>query len=190
MKVGAINSRESLLAQPRLSAGSAVPTGRLVTFEASAVAWTPELSRLAFLLTGDQEEAEDLVADALFAAWQKWPKVAEATNPRAYVRRIVTNMAATRVRTKIRDRARQALLAPLTADTAPDSDVSADLDLQRALRGLPRRQRECVILRYGMDLSVHEVAEVLKISVGTVKSNASKGSQRLRSLLDEGVVQT
>lgn len=63
------------------------------------------------------------------------------------------------------------------------ADISAGLDLQEALKELPRRQRECVVLRYGLELSEKEVAEALLISVGAVKSNTHKGARLLRSLL-------
>jgi RNA polymerase sigma-70 factor (sigma-E family) len=153
------------------------------SFEASATRWTPELAKLAFLLTGEKEAAEDLVADALFAAWTQWPSIVEKQSPKAYVRRILINKAASRVRGLVRDRARVRLVGAAMSEMAPNVDIPAGIDLRHALERLPRRQRECVVLRYGLDLSEAEVAEVLGISKGTVKSQTSKGSNRLRDLL-------
>lgn len=153
-------------------------------FEACAVAWAPELARLAFLLTNDHDAADDVVADALCAAWQQWPSVAAAANPRAYVRRIVVNLAASRVRTAVRSRRRLRQLAGLTREVAASPDVPAALDLHRVLEQLPPGQRQCVVLRYGLDLSEAEVADLLQISPGTVKSQTSKGARRLRRLIE------
>ena len=59
------------------------------------------------------------------------------------------------------------------------------IELRHALNSLPSGQRECVILRYGMDLPEAEVAEILSVSVGTVKSQTSKGAAKLRALLGQ-----
>lgn len=155
-------------------------------FEACAAAWAPELSRLAFLLTSDHDAADDVVADALCAAWQQWPAVSAAANPKAYVRRIVVNLAANRVRQAVRGRRSLWLLAGLTRDTAPAPDLPASLDVREALEQLPAGQRQCVVLRYGLDLSEAEVADLLGISQGTVKSQTSKAARRLRHILGGG----
>ena len=77
------------------------------------------------------------------------------------------------------------LLSGLTRETAPAPDVSERLDMRRALECLPRGQRLCLVLRHGMDLSESEVADVLQISIGTVKSQTFKGIRRLRQLLEQ-----
>ncbi len=154
-------------------------------FERCVEQWTAELARLAYLLTGDHDAADDLVADALLSAWRQWPVVTAAANPKAYVRRIVVNQAASRVRTAQRGRKGLRLLSGLTRETAPAPDVSERLDMRRALECLPRGQRLCLVLRHGMDLSESEVADVLQISIGTVKSQTFKGIRRLRQLLEQ-----
>ncbi|MGH1491921.1 MAG: SigE family RNA polymerase sigma factor [Acidimicrobiales bacterium] len=185
--VEAIDPSNGLVGSSRPSVSQDVTAVHLKNFESNAAAWTTELAGLAYLLTGDTDEAEDLVADALLATWKHWPRVAATQNPRAYVRRTVMNLAASRVRTKVRDRTRLHLLRPLVSEAAPNPDLSGSMDLHHALRLLPRRQRECVTLRYGMDLPVAEVAEVLSISIGSVKSNTAKGANRLRVILESGV---
>ncbi len=161
--------------------GAVGPTeGGALSFEACAAAWTPELARLAYLLTGDHDAADEIVADTLFAAWRQWSTVTAADSPRAYVRRIVVNLSASRVRSLVRGRAGLRLLGPLHRSTAPAPEVSAGLDVRRALASLPDGQRLCVVLRYGLDLSEADVAAVLGISPGTVKSQTSKAARKLR----------
>ncbi len=186
----AVRPASGLQSAPGHSVGfpsESIDGGLAGSFEVNAVAWAPDLAHLAYLLTGEPEAAEDLVADALFAAWKQWPTVIAAANPKAYVRRIVTNMAASRVRKLVRDRARLRLMGSTATEATRDADVSVGVDLRNALADLPRRQRECVVLRYGLDLSETDVADVLGISLGTVKSHTSKGAKRLRELLGPGV---
>ena len=142
-----------------------------------------ELSRLAYLLTGDADAADDLAADAFVAAWHRWGRVRKADQPLAYVRRIVVNLAASRVRTLVRERARTGLLGAMFRDRSDDPDVPAVLDVRAALRRLPMRKRACVVLRYAFDLSEQETARVLGVSVGTVKSQTSRGVAELEKAL-------
>jgi len=160
-------------------------TDAAADFEHCVEQWMAELARLAYLLTGDHDAADDLVADALLSAWRQWSSVTAAANPKAYVRRIVVNQAASRIRSAQRGRRGLRLLSGLTRESAPAPDVSERLDMRRALECLPQGQRLCLVLRHGMDLSESEVAEVLQISVGTVKSQTFKGIRRLRQLLEQ-----
>ena len=146
-----------------------------------------ELSRLAYLLSGDRDAADDLAADALLAAWQRWDVVQAADHRIAYVRGIVVKLASSRVRRLVRERARLVLLradAQQASSTGPDT--AAVVDVRAALRALPRGQRTCVVLRHGIGLSEAETAAVMGVSVGTVKSQTSKGAARLRRRLEEG----
>ncbi|GAA2570221.1 SigE family RNA polymerase sigma factor [Winogradskya consettensis] len=136
-------------------------------------------SRLAYLLTGDVSVADDLAADALTEVWRHWDRVVAAEHPAAYGRGIVTNLARQWVRRQQRERLR--LLEPFRR--APESDIPAVLDVRSALRRLPHRRRACVVLRYAFDLSEREVAGILGISVGAVKSSTSRGAKQLTGLL-------
>ncbi len=160
-----------------------------LSFDDCVVEWMDDLGRMAFLLTGEAEAADDLVADALLAAWERWSAVQSADNPRAYVRRIVVNLAAGRVRRLVRHRSKVRLLSPTVDHTAHLPDIGARVDVLEALGSLPNRQRECIVLRYGMDMSEADVAEVLGVGVGTVKSQTSKGAAQLRGLLGRAVLQ-
>lgn len=96
-----------------------------------------ELARLAHLLTGEADAADDLAADALLALWHRWDRVRDADHPVAYARGVVANMARTRIRTAVRERRRIALFwAPRGGgDAVDDPDVSAVVDVQGPCAG-------------------------------------------------------
>jgi RNA polymerase sigma-70 factor (sigma-E family) len=135
------------------------------------------LCRLAFLLTGDWAQAEDLVQDALVRCERRWRSIA-ADDPDAYVRRAVVNAAA-----NWRRRRRTEL--PLTEEALPARDDSAATDarlmLIAALRRLPIDQRQVLVLRFFEQLSEAETALALGIAPGTVKSRTSRGLDALRT---------
>jgi len=137
------------------------------------------LVRTAYLLTGSAHEAEDLVQASLLKAMRQWHRI---DDPLPYVRRIMANLHVSRWR---RHRGRE-----LVSSIVPDrrehdaTDAVADREsLLAALRRLPPRMRAVIVLRYWVDLSEVDTAEVLGCSVGTVKSTASRGLTRLREAL-------
>jgi RNA polymerase sigma-70 factor (sigma-E family) len=139
------------------------------------------LSRLAYLMTGEADVADDLAADALTEVWRHWDRVQAAADPAAYGHGIVLNLA----RQWIRRRSRERLLSFESLRRHRESDVPAVLDVRGALRRLPERRRACVVLRYAFDLPEREVATILGISVGAVKSSTSRGARQLAELLGE-----
>ncbi len=147
-----------------------------------------ELSRLARLLLGGAEGADgadDLAADALVAIWHRWDRVRAADHPLAYARGVVANLARSRIRSRVRERRRIALFWSGGTKPADGPDVPAVLDVRAALGRLPYRKRACVVLRHAFDLSEQETARALGISVGTVKSQTSRGMAELERLLVE-----
>ncbi|WP_084598653.1 SigE family RNA polymerase sigma factor [Actinoplanes subtropicus] len=148
-----------------------------------------DLSRLAFLLTGESGAADDLAADAFVEVWRHWPRVQAADSPVAYARGIVANLARQWIKKQARDRAGVLGLGLLRRDTT-EPDTLAVLDVRAALRRLPQRRRECVVLRYGFDVPEREVAEILGISVGAVKSMTSRGAAQLSTYLEDLTVAT
>ncbi|BAL91878.1 putative RNA polymerase ECF-subfamily sigma factor [Actinoplanes missouriensis 431] len=142
------------------------------------------LSRLAFLMTGESDVADDLAADALTECWRHWDRVTAADDPAAYGHGILMNLA----RNWVRRRGRERLLSFESLRRTRESDVSAVLDVRGALRRLPHRRRACVVLRYAFDLPEREVATILGISVGAVKSATSRGAKQLADLLGDGGV--
>ncbi|MFI9583254.1 SigE family RNA polymerase sigma factor [Streptomyces sp. NPDC052236] len=142
-----------------------------------------ELARLAYLLTGDTDGADDLAADALVAVWHHWDRVRAADHPAAYVRGVVANMARSRIRSAVRERRRIALFWSQSSERTDGPDIPVVIDVREALRRLPFRKRACVVLRHAFDLSERDTALALGISVGTVKSQTSKATAELQRLL-------
>ncbi|MYW66565.1 SigE family RNA polymerase sigma factor [Streptomyces sp. SID8379] len=149
-----------------------------------------ELARLAHLLTGEPDAADDLAADALLALWHRWDRVRAAEHPVAYARGVVANLARTRIRSAVRERRRVALFWSGRQERTEGPDVPAVVDVQGALRELPFRKRACVVLRHAFDLSEKDTALALGISVGTVKSQTSKGMAELERRLGQDALNT
>ena len=145
----------------------------------AAQAW-PALYRRAFLLAGQHADAEDLAQQTLIRARRHWAKVARAASPDAYVTRILTNVfLSSRQRARV---TREVLSAvPDSSAEPPPSPIHGEL--WPYLLGLPPRQRTVVVLRFYEDLAEREVAEMLGISVGTVKSTTHKALAHLRAAL-------
>jgi RNA polymerase sigma-70 factor (sigma-E family) len=147
---------------------------------------SPRLFRTALLLTGqDRGAAEDLLQLALERAYRNWSRICSTDEPERYVRRILANASNDRWR-RLRRRPEQLFdLAAGGPATADQSSVVAERDfLMRALATLPPRQRAVLVLRYFNDLPEAEIAAVLGCSVGTVKSQASRGLARLRQITE------
>lgn len=163
--------------------GAVVDDTASVEFHAFFERHYAELSRLAHLLTGEADSADDLAADALLALWHRWDRVRAADHPVAYARGVVANLARTRIRSAVRERRRVALFWSPREERTENPDVPGVVDVQGALRRLPFRKRACVVLRHAFDLSEKDTALALGISVGTVKSQTSKGMTELQRLL-------
>ncbi|MFF5157224.1 SigE family RNA polymerase sigma factor [Streptomyces sp. NPDC000348] len=163
--------------------GTVVDDAAAVEFHAFFERHYAELSRLAHLLTGEADTADDLAADALLALWHRWDRVRAADHPAAYARGVVANLARTRIRSAVRERRRIALFWSPREERIENPDVPGVVDVQEALRRLPFRKRACVVLRHAFDLSEKDTALALGVSVGTVKSQTSKGMAELQRLL-------
>ncbi|WP_030742958.1 SigE family RNA polymerase sigma factor [Streptomyces sp. NRRL F-5135] len=148
-----------------------------------------ELSTLAYLLTGEADTADDLASDALLAMWRHWDRVRAADHPVAYARGVVANLVRSRIRSAVRERRRISLFWSQRPEGFDGPDVPVVLDVRAALGRLPFRRRACVVLRYAMDLSERDTALALGISVGTVKSQSSRGMAELQRLLGTGAAE-
>ena len=141
------------------------------------------LLRTAFLLTGDRGHAEDLVQSALIRAYRHWGKVRRSGVPEAYVRRILVNERNNRWR-RDRYRSREVVGEVPERPGRDEAQALADRDeMWRGLQAMPPRTRAVLVLRYWEDLSEAETADLLGCSVGTVKSQASRGLRRLAEVL-------
>jgi RNA polymerase sigma-70 factor (sigma-E family) len=140
------------------------------------------LVQLSYVLCGDRGRAEDAAQEALTRVYLRWKNIED---PLPYARQCVVNATNDEWRRFGRDRRREDRAAAEPAESLAEFDgLLADRDrLVQALRSLPYGQRAIVVLRYWHQLSEPETAQVLGISVGTVKSQTSRALHRLRQLL-------
>jgi RNA polymerase sigma-70 factor (sigma-E family) len=146
-----------------------------------------ELMRLARLLVDDRETAEDVAQDAFAGLYQRYDLLAEPAGALAYLRRSVVNgsRSVLRRRRTVRLHGRRPDDA-LTAEPADAGVLLADEHRRTlaAIGQLPDRQREVIVLRYWAQLPEAAIAATLGISVGAVKSSASRGRDALAALLE------
>src|SRR6478672_7333369 len=152
---------------------------RDVAFTAFVESASPSLLRTAWLLTGDHHAAHDLVQAALVRTYVAWSRVRPET-ALAYARRILVNERTDRWR---RHGAELTVAAPPESAAAASSTTEDRDVVVRLLATLPEQQRKVVVLRYYADLSEQATADALNISVGSVKSAASRGLATLRTRL-------
>jgi RNA polymerase sigma-70 factor (sigma-E family) len=144
------------------------------------------LVRLSAMLLGDTGSAEEVVQDAFVAMHASWHRLRDPEKALAYLRQTVVN----RSRSALRHRsvvARHPQEPPPDEPSAEQYAIAAAerAEVLKALRTLPRRQRETLVLRYYSDLSEAQIAETLGISQGAVKSHAFRGLAALRTLLEK-----
>ena len=135
------------------------------------------LLRTAYLLTGQREAAEDLLQTSLAKAVNRWSKLDQ---PEAYVRKTMYHQQINRWRLRSWGREQTTDSVPDVAGPPVDTDLR--LSVASALRGLSARQRAIVVLRYLDDRPEREVADLLGISVGTVRSTSHRALAKLRTL--------
>jgi RNA polymerase sigma-70 factor (sigma-E family) len=146
-----------------------------------------ELVRLALVMVQDLATAEDVVQDAFERLHRGWPNLRQPENSLSYVRSSVLNgCRSVHRRAAVARRHAPTLAEPVDA-AGPDGALAATDrgEMVAALRHLPRRQREVLVLRYYLDLDVTEVASTLRISPGSVRSTTARGLARLAHVLKE-----
>lgn len=144
------------------------------------------LVRLAVLLVRDVPTAENVVHDAFVATLAGWDRLRNAEDALAYLRQAVVN----RSRSVLRHRMAVEKAQKETPPDMPSAEHAVLAQLERsaviaALRGLPERQREAIVLRYYADLSEAEIAATMRISRGAVKSHTARGMAALRAALEQ-----
>jgi RNA polymerase sigma-70 factor (sigma-E family) len=144
------------------------------------------LVRLAALLLRDEAAAEEVVQDAFVAMRAAWPRLADAERALAYLRQAVVN----RSRSVLRHRSAAGqdvheALPDLSATEHAAWDLLERPAARAALRGLPERQREAIVLRYYAGLSEDEIAAAMRISRGAVRSHTARGIAALRAATGE-----
>jgi RNA polymerase sigma-70 factor (sigma-E family) len=142
------------------------------------------LTRLAFIMLGDRPAAEDVVQEAFCGLYRSWDRMAEHDRAVGYLRVSVVNGCRSVARRSRR------VLRPLVVRPAESAEAGVLVGEEQraavaALRLLPPRQREALVLRYYADLPEAEIAEVMGISRGTVKSTTARGLAALARILRE-----
>ena len=161
----------------------AVPT-RDAEFSDYMAARQPSLLRTAYLLTGDRHTAEDLVQTAMAKLYLSWDKVHTRGSMDGYVRRILVNEHNSLWRRPWKRR-EHATSEPPDREHRDAYDDGKRGEVWEVVQTLPRKARAVVVLRYYEQLSEAETAEVLGISVGTVKSQCSRALAALRERTPE-----
>ena len=140
------------------------------------------LRRTAYLLCGDWHLAEDLVQNTLVKLYRIWPKITRRGPVDNYARKVLLRCWLDERRRPWRCRERRDGVVPDRPAPAPEDGISGPL--LRALAEVPPKQRAAVVLRYCADLPAAAVAEVLRCSEGTVRSQAARGLETLRGVLE------
>lgn len=141
------------------------------------------MCRIAYVILGDPRQAEDAAMDAFVKAVSGWNRYRRLKDPDGYFRKSVVNICRSAIRRRVLE-ARTRMTD--RDDTGWNPERSTEIaDLMRQIRLLPVRQRVCIALRYLEDLPEKEIAELMDISVGTVKSQLSKARAKLAILVRE-----
>ena len=140
----------------------------------------PRTLQFAFAICGDMATAQDLTSEAYIRAWQHWRAVRDYDAGDAWVRRVVTRLAGDRWRHLRVRRRHEATTVPAVA-APPTEDLVV---LVAALRNLPVRQREALVLYYVVDRSISQIAAETGAAEGTVKSWLARGRAALATALD------
>jgi RNA polymerase sigma-70 factor (sigma-E family) len=153
-------------------------------YEAHAVG----LIRLAVVMLADRAAAEDVVQDAFCGLYRRWGQLADPAKALSYVRASTLNGCRSELRHRIRAQ-RRGGPAPDTADAASAEQAALlgeeHQQVLSALRRLPGRQREALVLRFYLDQTEPEIAVSMGISPGTVKSTTSRALAALGRLMQE-----
>ena len=141
----------------------------------------PQITKTAYLILGDWEQAREVSQEAFTRLFAQWKKVSKYERPGAWVRRIAIRLAVGSTRKNV-------LFAQAIAKLQPEPPpASSDPDLHRAIGTLPRAQRAAIVLHYLLDLPVVEVAENMGCSTSTAKVHLHNGRKRLGEILHEKV---
>jgi RNA polymerase sigma-70 factor (sigma-E family) len=146
------------------------------------------LVRLAVVMTGDRGSAEDIVQDAFLGLYRRWDRLTDLPHPLAYLRASVLNGCRTALRRRSRADRRLQSLSEVPSESAEACALLSEEQqaVARAIRGLPDRQREALVLRYYLDMSEADAAVAMRISRGTVKSATSRALTAIGRHLKEG----
>ena len=135
------------------------------------------------VMTGSLEDAEDAVQEAFARASTRWARLRDYDVPEAWVRRVALNLASSGLR---RTRRQRAILARLRLPTTEAAQFTDRLAIQAGLQRLPFHYRQVLVLHYGADLPVEQIAQQLRLPTGTVKSRLARARAALGAYLEQG----
>jgi RNA polymerase sigma-70 factor (sigma-E family) len=141
------------------------------------------LHRLAYAVCGDRSLAEDAVQSALVKVYRSWPRVRDADSPEAYLRRMVVNQLLSWRRRKSWNLTSAHARTNEPSRASHENEVVEHQLVWSAVAALPPRQRAVIVLRYYEGMTEADIADVLRIRPGTVKSQSSAAMTRLRAVL-------
>lgn len=154
-----------------------------MTFEEYVQQRGPALVRLAGLLVGHRQLAEDLVQEVLAKAYARWDRIVRADHPDRYLRRMLVNAHASWWRRRSYHESVGVPAIEEAAPGTPDTEIAERDALWRLILALPRRQRAVVVLRYYEDLDDVAIAQILDCSPVTVRTHAMRALAALRAQL-------
>lgn len=173
---------DTLAAEPGIVFDVARPLQSAESFDLFYQREFPLMVNIAYAVSGSRMAAEDLAQEAMIAAYRRWDEVGALERPGGWVRRVVLNRAASAYHRR-RAEARALLrLAPLRG-TPPAPLESGTAAFWNAVRRLPRRQAQAIVLHYLEDSSVAEIAAVMECAENTVKVHLHRGRQALAGRL-------
>ena len=183
-------SRSSPLT-PGNGVGGAAATDATAGVTALYQAHAVGLIRLAIIMLGDRGAAEDVVQDAFLGLYRHWAGLADPGKALTYVRSAVLNRCRNALRQRGRSARQEAGVAPAAAAASESAEAAVLVGEEHrqvlaAIRALPDRQREALVLRFYLDMSEEEAARAMGISRGTVKSATSRAVAALGRTLKEG----
>lgn len=176
-----MNAAESTLSENALIPGSS--DARAAVAQMYREHYAP-LVRTIALLVRDAAEAEDIVQEAHLRLYRSWDQVRDVSRAPAYLRATALNLARSRLRSVIRGRHRETTPRHVAPPDERAIALEAGSSVIRALKTLPRRQRECLVLRYYLELSDQEIASDLGVSIGSVKQHVHRGLEKLERTLE------
>lgn len=154
----------------------------MLTFDEFLLRSFEKLAVYARMLAGNRHDGDDLLADALVAAQERWADIGAMDHPAAYVRRIISSRHVRSKRSWLGRNVKAMSPESLPEQVAPDptSSVSEQDLLANHLAALPARHRAAVVLRYYLDLSYEDIGRELNVSVGGARLLAHRGIAALR----------
>jgi RNA polymerase sigma factor (sigma-70 family) len=173
---------------PVVSAATGAPTGETLAVQAPSAfgdffgSHYARLARACLLLTGSAAEGEDLAQEAMARVLERWDRVSRMDDPEGYVYRTALNLHRNAVR-RLATAARRQLLGEAPED--PDA-TDRRLDLLRAIRSLPRAQREALVLVEWLGYSAEEAGRLMGIEASSVRGRLHRARERLRERVGDG----